>query len=146
MEQALRCRTLVKAQNIMGSQSSRKQGREWRKNIQGSARLISTANLEIFMPPSSQEDPPTLMAFPHQFLQGFLESVYQSGGGEILSPMDTVMSIKSQKGQSWRPWVYPAPPSLQILLDPVNLCPYQSHAVAPALEKGVLRSRELDYP
>lgn len=87
MEQALRCRNLVKAQNIMGSQSSRKQGRERRKNIQGSARLISTANLEIFMPPSSQEAPPTLMAFPHQFLQGFLESVYQSGvcvwgGGE----------------------------------------------------------------
>lgn len=150
MEQALRCRTLVKAQNIIGSQSSRKQGREWRKNIQGSARLISTANLEIFMPPLlSGSPPPTLMAFPHQFLQGFLESVYQSvGGGGILSPVDTVMSIKSQKGQSWRPWVYPAPPSLQILLDPETfvLCPHQSHAVAPALEKGVLRSGELDYP
>lgn len=129
MEQALRCRNLVKAQNIMGSQSSRKQGRERRKNIQGSARLISTANLEIFVPPSSQEAPPTLMAFPHQFLQGFLESVYQSGvcvWGRILSPVDTVMSIRSQKGQSWRPWVYPAPPSLQILLDPVNFCPLSS--------------------
>lgn len=78
MEQALKCRTPAKAQDIMGSQICRKQRKGWRINLRDLTRLISTANLEIITPLSSREAPPTPMASPTNFFKGF-ESVYQSG-------------------------------------------------------------------
>lgn len=123
MEQALRCRTLVKAQNIMGSQCSRKQ-RRWRKNIQGSCKADFHSQFGNIHAPLLSGSPSHLDGIPPPISSIFGVSIPIWGG--ILSPVDTVMSIKSQKGQSWRPWLYPAPPSLQILLDPVNLCPLSS--------------------
>lgn len=71
MEQALRCRTPVKAQNIMGFQKCRKQRRGWRESFRELTRLISIANLEIIMSLSSREAPPTLMASPTNFFKDF---------------------------------------------------------------------------
>lgn len=81
MEQALRGRTRVKAQNIMGPQSSRKQRRGWRINVQGSCKADFHSQFGNNPWPPSSECPSHLDGIPYQLLQAFLELVYQSGGG-----------------------------------------------------------------
>lgn len=98
-QQALRCRTPVKAQNIMGSQKCRKQRRGWRKNFRDLTRLISIANLEIIMPLSSWEDPPTLMASPTNFFKDWVSVPIWCG----LSPVDTVINISPKRDKVWGP-------------------------------------------
>lgn len=71
MEQALRGRTWVKAQNIMGPQSSRKQGRGWRINVQGPCKADFHSQYGNNPCPPPQNAPPTLMESPTNFFKHF---------------------------------------------------------------------------